>query len=403
MRFQQYTAPVMAKGTEDTALYEYNRLVSLNEVGNDPRHFGNSVNAFHHFNQERARKWPHSLLCLSSHDTKRGADTRARINVLSEIPQQWHEAVFRWHRINRTRKDKSEAVIARNDEYLFYQTLVGTFPLAELSEPEFSAYRERVENYMLKAVREAKQFSSWTNPNTAYEQAVGQFVKRCLNGTHSTLFLPDFLEFEREIRPAGLLNALSQTLLLLTSPGVPDSYQGNENWRFSLVDPDNRRPVDFNRNSNILTELDKRTGQDRADLLETIEDGRIKLFVVAQTLRFRRKYSDLFQNGDYIKIDCSGTQADHIVAYARKTQDKWALIVVPRLTISLLDKETRRFRPEIWQDTALTLPQESPSRFYELFGRNALTVNDVNGNRLLKLGEVFECFPFALLTNLAPD
>ncbi|MBE0435166.1 MAG: malto-oligosyltrehalose synthase [Methylomicrobium sp.] len=407
MRFQQYTSPVMAKGTEDTALYEYNRLVSLNEVGSDPRHFGNSCNAFHHFNQERARKWPHSLLCLSSHDTKRSADTRARINVLSEISQQWHEAVFRWHRINRIRKDKSEAVIARNDEYLFYQTLVGTFPLGELNASNLSAYRERVENYMLKAVREAKQLTSWTNPNTDYEQAVSLFVKRCLNEAHTAPFLQDFLEFEHKIRSAGLFNALSQTLLLLTSPGVPDNYQGSENWQFSLVDPDNRRPVDFNRLGNTLNELDSETNRGRHDLLktllETIEDGRIKLFVVAQTLRFRRQYSDLFQNSDYIKLDCNGTQADHIVAYARKTQDRWALIIVPRLTTSLLDSKTQRFRPKIWQDTCLELPQDSPSRFYDMFSRNALTANDVNGNHLLNLDEVFECFPFALLTNLAPD
>lgn len=407
MRFQQYTAPVMAKGTEDTALYEYNRLVSLNEVGSDPRHFGNSSNAFHHFNQERARKWPHSLLCLSSHDTKRSADTRARINVLSEIPQQWHEAVFRWHRINRIRKDKSEAVIARNDEYLFYQTLVGTFPLGELNESKLSSYRERIENYMLKAIREAKQLTSWTNPNTAYEQAVSQFVKRCLNETHTTPFLQDFLQFEREIRPAGLFNALSQTLLLLTSPGVPDNYQGNESWRFSLVDPDNRRPVDFNRLGNTLNELDSQTNRGRHDLpetlLESIEDGRIKLFMVAQTLRFRRQYSDLFQNGDYIKLDCSGTQAEHVVVYARTTQDRWALIVVPRLTISLLDSKTQRFRPKIWQDTWIELPQDSPSRFYDLFSQNALTANDVNGNRQLNLSEIFAYFPFALLTNHAPD
>ncbi|MGR8952282.1 MAG: malto-oligosyltrehalose synthase, partial [Gammaproteobacteria bacterium] len=257
MKFQQYTAPVMAKGYEDTALYQYHRLISLNEVGGDPRQLGSSVNAFHHYNQERIRKWPHSMLCLSSHDTKHSADVRARINVLSEIPELWLEAVLRWHRMNKSRKPrKGRAVIARNDEYRFYQVLLGTWPLIPLNDPELTAYRERLENYMLKATREAKQFTSWINPNEEYEQAVSYFVRRCLDSTASPLFWQDFSRFERQTRSAGLYNALTQTVLHLTSPGLPDIYQGNELWQFSLVDPDNRRPVDFSRLREILNEMD---------------------------------------------------------------------------------------------------------------------------------------------------
>lgn len=404
MKFQQYTAPVMAKGYEDTALYQYQRLVSLNEVGADPRHFGYSVNAFHHFNVERVTKWPHSLLSLSSHDSKRSADVRARINVLSEIPQQWHAAVFRWRRLNRMRtRGNDSVVISRNDEYLFYQTLVGTWPLQILNETERTVYRERIEHYMIKAVREAKQHSSWLNPNDAYEQAIKRFISRCLGaGEHrSARFLQDFTAFERRLRPAGLYNALSQTVLLLTSPGVPDLYQGSELWQFSLVDPDNRRPVDFEYSRRAMAGIDERKGDDRIAflkaLLENLDDGLIKLFIVMEVLHFRNRHDALFRDGQYLKITGGGGRAGHLLAFARRNQDHFVVIIVPRLTLALLEGN-HRLSDGIWQDTWLELPEEAPERYRELFSQRELPAERFQQNRRFSISEVLKFFPFAILS-----
>lgn len=402
MKFQQYTAPVMAKGYEDTAMYLYNRLISLNEVGNDPSLFGHSVSEWHHFNLKRSKKWPHSMLCLSTHDTKRSADVRSRINVLSEIPQQWHESVFRWHRINQTPrkrvKKNTQAVIARNDEYLLYQTLIGTWPLEKLTPQIMATYRQRIENYMLKAVREAKQYSSWDNPNLDYEQAIMDFINRCLNPYDTSPFVQDFIKFEHWVRPAGLYNAIAQTLLLLTAPGVPDIYQGNELWQFNLVDPDNRRPVDHQVHERVLTNLDKKISNNLSkllnSLLNTMEDGRIKLFVVIQTLRFRNQYDALFREGDYLQINSHGPQLTNLVAFARKYASQWVIIVVPRLTLSWQNKEGSDF----WQDTCLELPVDAPAEYIELFSQNHIATQE---GKHLPVSEIFKFFPFAILSALS--
>jgi (1->4)-alpha-D-glucan 1-alpha-D-glucosylmutase len=402
MRLQQYTAPVMAKGYEDTALYQYNRLISLNEVGGDPRQMGSSVNAFHHFNLERIKKWPHTMLCLSSHDTKHSADMRARVNVLSEIPELWQEAVLRWRRMNKFQKRKmSLAVIARNDEYLFYQVLIGTWPLTPLNDSEMMGYQERIRNYMLKAVREAKQYTSWINPNEDYEQAVNQFVCRCLNVIISPIFLKDFTEFESRIRKPGLYNALAQSLLHLTSPGVPDIYQGHELWQFSLVDPDNRRPVDFSKNRELLSEMDATLAKPDLDrplfissLLSNMEDGRIKLFVLMQTLRFRHQHAALFRNGVYLKINIHGSGSDQLLAFARKDQHNFAIIVVPRLMAHILSDESLH---NIWADTWLEIPQGAPRYYQELFSQNRVTAAPAEDYLQLYVQDIFELFPVALL------
>ncbi|MDD5319289.1 MAG: malto-oligosyltrehalose synthase [Methylococcales bacterium] len=404
MKFQQYTAPVMAKGYEDTALYQYNRLISLNEVGGNPRQTGNSVNAFHHFNQERIKKWPHSMLCLSSHDTKHSADMRARINVLSEIPERWQDAVLYWRRVNKSQKTKmGHAVIARNDEYLFYQVLIGTWPLTGMNDSELTDYRERIENYMIKAVREAKLYTSWINSNEDYEQAVSQFVRRCLDVNASPLFLKDFTEFETQIRKPGLYNALAQTVLHLTSPGVPDIYQGNELWQFSLVDPDNRRPVDFNKNRQLLSEMEAMLAQRDVDrpqfirtLLENIEDGRIKLFVVMQTLRFRHHHAALFRNGEYLKINIHGIGSDQLLAFARKDQDNFTVIVVPRLMEQLLNNELNKALDDVW----LELPQKVPQHFQELFSQSRITIEPDEGYLQLYVRDILKLFPLAILSGV---
>ncbi|MDD5267211.1 MAG: malto-oligosyltrehalose synthase [Methylococcales bacterium] len=409
MKFQQYTAPVMAKGYEDTALYQYNRLISLNEVGSDLRRFGNSVNAFHHYNQERVRKWPHSMLCLSSHDTKRSADVRARINVLSEIPKLWQEAVLRWRKVNKSKKSRiKQAIITRNDEYLFYQVLIGTWPLTNLTNAELTDYQERIQNYMIKAVREAKQHTSWINPNEVYENAVSQFVRRCLDADVSALFLQDFSGFEKQIRKPGLYNALAQTVLHLTSPGVPDNYQGNELWQFSLVDPDNRRPVDFNKNRRLLKEMDAMLAQPDLDrplfinsLLENMEDGRIKLFIVMQTLRFRHQCAALFQNGDYLKINIHGAGADQLLAFARQDPNHFAIIVVPRLIAHLLNNnEPAKSLGDVWADTWMELPQKAPSHYQELFSHGRVTAVLVEDCLQLNAHDTLKLFPFAILSGL---
>ncbi|MCK9619239.1 MAG: malto-oligosyltrehalose synthase [Methylobacter sp.] len=399
MKFQQYTPQVMAKGYEDTGLYRYNRLISLNEVGGDPRSLGNSVNAFHHFNQARIKKWPHTLLCLSTHDTKHSADVRARINVLSEIPHQWQDAVLRWQRLNRSKKTRmSKVVIARNDEYLFYQVLIGTWPLTALTDTEWADYQERIGSYMIKAVREAKQFSSWLNPNEEYEQAVSQFVSRCLDANVSSLFLRDFTEFESRIRKPGLYNALAQVVLHTTSPGVPDIYQGNELWQFTLVDPDNRRPVDFSNNSRLLTDMDAmlaRPDLDRmhfiSSLLETMEDGRIKLFVVMQSLRFRHQNAALFRNGDYLKVNVQGAGADRLLAYARQDQENVAVIIVPRL--NAFD----RLLEDVGADTWLELPQKGPSHYRELFSQCRVMATPAEDCLQLYVHQPLRLFPLAIL------
>jgi (1->4)-alpha-D-glucan 1-alpha-D-glucosylmutase len=398
MKLQQYTSPVMAKGHEDTGLYQYNRFISLNEVGGDPRHFGTSVNAFHHFNQERVKKWPHTMLCLSTHDSKHGADVRARINVLSQIPQQWQEAVLRWRRLNKSKKTKtSRAVIARNDEYLFYQVLIGTWPLAYTIETELADYQDRIQSYMIKAVREAKQYTSWLNPNEDYEQAVIQFIRRCLDVNISPFFLTDFTGFERRIRKPGLYNGLAQTVLHITSPGVPDIYQGTELWQFTLVDPDNRRPVDFSNNEQLLNEMNDILAKPDLDrpkyinsLLENMEDGRVKLFVVMQTLHFRHRFAELFRNGDYLKINVRGTGAEQLLAFARKDQDNFAIILVPRL--NGINKPL--------DDTWLELPQKAPRQYRELFSLCRVTAVQVEDYLQLPVDEPLKLFPLAVLSGI---
>jgi (1->4)-alpha-D-glucan 1-alpha-D-glucosylmutase len=405
MKFQQYTPPVMAKGYEDTGLYLYNRLISLNEVGGDPRHFGNSINAFHHFNQERIKKWPHTMLCLSSHDTKHSADVRARINVLSEIPQQWQTAVLRWRRLNKSKKTKANrAVIARNDEYLLYQVLIGTWPLISLTNPELTAYQERIQSYMIKAVREAKQYSSWLNPNGDYEQAVSQFVHQCLDANTNSLFLKDFTEFERQIRKPGLVNALAQTVLHITSPGMPDIYQGNELWQFSLVDPDNRRLVDFSKRNQLLVEMEEMLAKPDVNrrhfisaLLENMEDGRIKLFVVMQTLRFRQQYVSLFQNGEYLKINVHGIGADQLLVFARKDQNNFAIIVVPCLMTHLLKNTLNTSLDNVWGNTWLELPQKSPRHYQELFSQCRVTAQPIEDYFQLTVRNILKIFPVVIL------
>jgi (1->4)-alpha-D-glucan 1-alpha-D-glucosylmutase len=403
MELQQLTGPVMAKAVEDTAFYAYNRLTSLNEVGGDPEQFGLSLEAFHRQNADRQRHWPHSMLATSTHDTKRSEDVRARINVLSEIPTEWGAALERWSRLNADRKSEVDGELApdRNDEYLFYQTLVGAWPLESCTAEEFANFRERINAYMLKAIKEAKVHTSWVNPNEAYNDAVSKFVERVLIADPENRFLSEFSYFHRGVAYPAMLNSLAQTLLKIASPGVPDFYQGTELWDFSLVDPDNRRPVDFGRRMTLLEELKQREKEDHAalvqDLLARWVDGKIKLYVTHQGLSFRQSHKALFEEGNYLPIDASDGARDHICAFARQKGEARALVVVPRLITKLLRAERPPIGAETWGTNAIILPEDAPKSWINILTGEELEAHRAKQEKLLPLANVFGGFPLALL------
>jgi (1->4)-alpha-D-glucan 1-alpha-D-glucosylmutase len=405
MKFQQLTGPVMAKGVEDTAFYRYNRLVALNEVGSDPAAFGTSVAEFHRENAERARRWPHGLLTSSTHDTKRSEDVRTRIAVLSELPREWRAAVNRWARLNRRAKTRVEGASApdRNDEYLFYQTLLGAWPWG--AETPDEAFVARIEAFMLKAARESQVHTSWINPDPAYEDALQQFVRSALDVSRPNPFLEDVVALREMVAHAGAINALAQQLLKLTAPGVPDVYQGTELWDQSLVDPDNRRPVDYAQRTRLLRGLQRRRPGRRlaADLLETKADGRIKLYLTSRALACRAAYPDLFARGEYVPLEAEGTAADHVVAFARRDTENEFITVVPRLVVGLTHKELiDPIGAEAWGDTRLLLPDTEPgTRYRDVFSGETIKAAASEDGADLSIAEVFAAFPFALLERTA--
>ncbi|HLL49605.1 MAG TPA: malto-oligosyltrehalose synthase, partial [Thermomicrobiales bacterium] len=401
MRFQQLTGPVMAKGVEDTAFYVYNRLLALNEVGSDPAAFGTSVAEFHRQNTERARRWPYALLTSSTHDTKRSEDVRARIAVLSELPREWRAAVNRWARLNRRHKTRVEGTPApdRNDEYVFYQTVLGAWPWGmESPDQEFV---ERIDAFMLKAAREAQVHTTWINPDETYETALRQFVRGALDASRPNPFLEDITALRETIDHTGAINALAQQLLKLTAPGVPDIYQGTEVWDQSLVDPDNRRPVDYKQRARLLRELQRRRPGRRlaAELLETKADGRVKLYLTSRALACREAHPALFARGDYIPLTTEGAATDHVIAYSRRDTDHEFIVAVPRLITGLIGKDRRNpIGPEIWGDTRLRLPDAEPgARYRDVFSGETIEVSAGADGAILPVSEVFAGFPFALL------
>jgi (1->4)-alpha-D-glucan 1-alpha-D-glucosylmutase len=387
LKFQQSTGPIMAKGLEDTAFYIYNRLTALNEVGGEPQHFGISVEDFHKCNTERQRNWPATLLATSTHDTKRSEDVRARILAISELPQLWRTSLQRWRTINRRFKRKLDDDFApdSNEEYLFYQTLLGSWPLGATEAT--SEYIERIQAYMAKALKEAKMNTSWIQPNERWDSAMSDFVARTLEPSPKNKFLPTFLPVAKEIARLGAINALSQVALKLTAPGVPDIYQGNELWNFSLVDPDNRRPVDYAQRRDLLASLENAAAE---ELMDRWEDGRIKLLVTQRLLRFRREQPELFRRGSYLPLTVTGEFADSCVAFAREHEGKWLAIMVPRLSSRV------GFPPvgEKWKDTAVELPDSiSLENAAEIFSGRKLH------ERKLRLAEAMERLPFAFYAN----
>jgi (1->4)-alpha-D-glucan 1-alpha-D-glucosylmutase len=400
-RWQQFTGPIMAKGLEDTALYVYNRLVSLNEVGGDPEAQRSSVKAFHRHSTATRAQWPHTLNATSTHDTKRSEDVRARINVLSELAETWAACVSRWSRWNRGKKRpcRGQPVPEPHAEVFLYQTLVGAWPLCK---DELPALRERCQAYIVKAAKEAKGHTSWIDPDPEYEKALAGFVEAILTPSSRNAFLPDFVKFQKKIAFYGACNALAQVLLKIGAPGVPDFYQGTELWDFSLVDPDNRRPVDFPVRTRLLAELDRRENTDRArrvaDLLSRWDDGRLKLYVTATALRFRRGQRELFLDGEYLPLSASGRRRAHVCAFARRKGAAWAVVAVPRLLAQLVRTGVFPCGGRVWGRDRLILPREAPR-----FWGNVLTGETVEGalaagRRVLPLTRVFAHFPVALLS-----
>lgn len=397
MRFQQLTGPLMAKGFEDTTLYVYNRLLSLNDVGGSPDRFGVPLNEFHAFNLKRARSQPHTMNATSTHDSKRGEDVRARINVLSEIPGQWESSLRKWSRLNRRKKKavRGEAVPDKNDEYLLYQTLIGALPF---KNEEVNDFKSRLKDYIIKAVREAKVHTAWLKPDTDYEDNFIAFIERILDYSDRNQFLKEFLPFQKMISFYGILNSLSQTLIKMTSPGAPDFYQGSEFWDLNLVDPDNRRPVDFSVREWLLNEMKSKEADHKPglinELLSTREDGRIKLFLIYKALGLRHKHRGLFEKGDYLPLETGGKYKENVIAFARMHKPLWSVTVAPRFLTQVSGEDTYPFGADVWEDTCVNLPKNAPSLW-----NDGLTGVQIRSGQSLYVSSVLTQFPCALLIN----
>ncbi len=374
-KWQQLTGAVMAKGVEDTAFYLYNRLVSLNEVGSDPRPPADPVAAFHHFSADRVARWPRSMTATSTHDTKRSADVRARISVLSELPETWTGALVRWTARATAASGELPDLYLRT---LLFQTLLGAWPLDPAELPSF---HERVGDYLRKAAREAKRDTTWTDPNLDAEEALLRFARTFAEDPPE-----DFEVLAGRVAWHGMMNALSQVALSLAMPGVPDVYQGQELWDFSLVDPDNRRPVDYERRRAALALVDAPP----AELRERWRDGRIKLRITQRLLRERRLRPDLFLDGGYLPLRAEGEHAHRVVAFARRQGPTSALVVAPRLTTGLV-RVGEWPLGEVWGDTRLVLPEGAPRAW-----RDALAGGERRTGPSARLAELLVELPVAL-------
>lgn len=384
-RCMQYTGPLMAKGVEDTLMYSYNRFISHNEVGDSPESFGCTISQFHELMKSRQQKWPLSLNATSTHDTKRGEDVRARLNILSELSAEWIEKVKEWRELNATtRSDGPDA----NDEYFIYQTLVGSFPIDGYDDKD---YDKRLSAYLQKSMRESKRHSNWTKPNEAYEASTRKFAMALLQ--KQTQFWNSFHAFVQQVSDLAIINSLAQVLLKFTCPGVPDVYQGTELWDLSLVDPDNRRPVDYAKREIILNELME---QEQVEVLQhlwlTRRDGRIKLWLTHFLLQLRKQNKALFANGSYFPLKVKGKFKDKILAFAR-IHKKRALIVVVPVQIARISKAQDIDPVNIqWKDTHIILPPRLRGEF-----SNLVASIKGSGKSRLNVSDIFETVPFAIL------
>ncbi len=345
------------------------------------------------------------MITTMTHDTKRSEDVRARLNVLSEIPDEWRECLNRWSRINKSKKSNLEGQWApdRNEEYLLYQTLLGVWPNHPLNEREAEVFGKRIRDYMLKATREAKVHTSWISPNIPYEEGLFKFIDAVLS---SHLFMDDFQVLQKKVAYFGMFNSLGQTLLKMTSPGNPDFYQGTEIWDFSLVDPDNRRPVNFELRKERLAALKKRIEPAGPNLLECVRDllrewkeGTIKLYLIYKALNYRRENPHLFTESHYIPLAGEGDKTEHLCAFVRQREDQIALIVIPRFLTSLIKGiDEAPLGAEVWGESRLVLPEEIVgNHFRDLFTGETIERVERSGTGGLPLAKVFAHFPVAML------
>ena len=395
LKFQQSTGAIMAKGLEDTAFYIYNRLAALNEVGGEPQQFGLTTEAFHQRNVARQKDWPGTMVATSTHDTKRSEDVRARMIAISEVPQLWRRSLQRWRATNRHWKRTIDELQAPdgNEEYLLYETLLGVWPMESSGEaskrakPEFIA---RIQDYMAKALKEAKLNTSWIQPNEQWDSAMHNFVAKILDSSPRNKFLPNFIPMAEEIARLGAINALTQIVLKFTGPGVADIYQGNEIWDYSLVDPDNRRPVDYDLRRKMLCGLKNASPE---DLMRCWPDGRIKLLTTQRLLHLRREHAQFFRRSSYVPLQATGAFADCVVAFAREDAEQCLLVIATRLSSRLGFPATG----ERWKDTAIKLPDSLPAKpMSDLFTKQQLRLSDGSIN----LAEAMPALPFAVYTNL---
>jgi glycogen operon protein len=387
LRFQQFTGPVMAKAVEDTAFYRYHRLIALNEVGGDPASFGISLERFHAQYAERLRSWPLSMVTTSTHDTKRGEDVAAFLAVLTEVPQEWRQAVLGWSALAARYRSDSGVLAApsRRDEYMYWQALVGAWPFGWDGESNVAQFTERLKVFMQKATREAKELSSWVAPEPAYDESVARFVEGTLSDTE---LRGQVAAFCGRLGTYGATNAIAKLLLRLCSPGVPDTYQGAELWHQCLVDPDNRRAVDYDRRRELLDEITNAT--DRGALLERLlaswTDGALKLFVTRVALETRAERRDVFVHGDHAALPAG----EHLIAFIRTTSRCSVIVCAPRFARLLTRGEHRwPLGRDVWGDETLLVPAGHYT--------DAFTLREHSTHGSLRLAEVFRSFPLALL------
>ena len=396
-RFQQTTGPLMAKSLEDTVFYRFNRLIALNEVGGDPGLVNGSLDDVHATLLKRLATAASALSATTTHDTKRGEDARARLYAISENPESWGAAVGRWMSMNAPLRSEvsGEGVPDPNTEWLYYQSLLGAWP-PDLTPSDDNAMREladRMAAFMIKAGREAKIHTTWTRPDEAYEAAVEAFVRGSLDRQRSSLFMSDFLDTARPLLACGCSNSLAQVILKVLGPGVPDIYQGSELWELSLVDPDNRRPVDYGVRRAYLSSV----SLDPVQLLARWQDGAVKLAVLQAALSVRARFGDEYIHAPYVPLQAEGPRAGHIFAFARTTNDKLVIAIVARLTSTLFDGAERpRFKAGIWNGTHVLCPLElNGKELTGVFLPHGVSITD----GVIKLDHVMESFPVALLTN----
>ena len=400
MRWQQVTGPIVAKGMEDTALYVYHPLVSLNEVGGDPEPTkASSREEFLSFIETRQRDWPYSLNATTTHDTKRSEGVRARINVLSEIADEWQSRLELWAKQNARHKQEVDGrpTPDRNEEYFLYQTLLGVWPL---QQDVCETLVKRLQDYLVKATREAMVHTRWTRPNQKHEDALQEFVAKVLSPDAED-FLRDFRPFQQKIAYFGMVNSLSQVLLKIASPGAADFYQGSELWDLRLVDPDNRGPVDFSRRMTMLDDIERMRSRDREKLVRELvdhwHDARIKLYLMQTALCYRRENATLFQEGEFLPLQSTGDRSQHVVSFLRRHNGREVLVVVPRWLSQISESSAKGQTAPDWHGTQIKLPSGSPSSWTNVITREKVVSQQQSGEHSLRVDALFRNFPVALL------